>query len=115
MTKVTTNSGNMVITSIADFDAIISEFENSCNVIRNIMAKEKNNCNKLNGTTVWQGKAGVSIYQKYSLLNSNYDQIDYSLEIYTDFLKKISEDYKLLIQEQDKNIDAMANNLNVNS
>ena len=117
MTKATTNlnSSDMVITSITDFNSIIDEFENSCNIIRNIIDNEKNNCNKLNGTDVWKGKAGDSIYQKYLSLNSNYDQIDYSLEIYTDFLRKTSEDYELLLKEQDKNISAMAESLDVNS
>ena len=116
MTKTTTKTySDMVITSMTDFEAIIDEFENSCNVIRNIIDNEQKNCNKLTGTGVWQGKAADSIIEKYALLNSNYEQIDYSLQIYTGFLRKTAEDYKLLLEEQDKNIEAMANSLDVNS
>ncbi len=120
MTKVTTsnnltNKNEMVITSISDFEAIVDEFETSCEVIRNIIELEKNNCNRLNGTDVWKGKAGEAIYSKYNQLNSNYDQIDYSLQIYTGFLRKTAEDYKMLLEEQNKNIDAMSTNLDVNS
>ena len=115
MSQATMNKGMLIITSEDEFNSIINEFENSCNNIRNIIENEKNNCNKLNGTTVWQGKAGTSFYEKYSLLNSNYDQIDYSLEIYTDFLKKTLEDYRLSVEEEQKNIKAMAERLTVNS
>ena len=109
------NVGDVQITSTEEFDTIIGEFESSCNKIRNIIDREKKNAEKLNGNGVWTGKAGTTVYGKYALLNSNYEQIDLSLQIYTSFLKKTSEDYKLYLQEVNKNVDAMSTSLDVNS
>ena len=113
--KSYSNPSDMVITSIEDFRNIISEFEASCNNIRNIIEKEKNNAEIINGTEAWTGKAAEALYQKYSLLNSNYDQIDYSLDIYTKFLWKTAQDYESLLREQESNINAMESSLDVNS
>lgn len=108
------NSG-ITITSPEEFQAVINALEESYENIKSIIDKEKKNVEKINKTNVWSGRTASVVYEKYLLLNSNYDQIDYSLDIYIKFLKKTLDDYTLLIKEQSKNIDAMAASLDVNS
>jgi hypothetical protein len=106
---------DITITSVAEFEAIINALEASYGRITNIIANEKKNAERINSTTVWTGAAGSVTYQKYALLNTNYDQIDYSLDLYIKFLKKTLEDYTKLIGELDKNTNAMSSDLDVNS
>lgn len=108
------NSG-ITITSPEEFQSVITSLEESYNRIKDIMAKEKKNVERINQTKTWTGKTAAAVYNKYTLLNSNYEQIDYSLDVYIKFLKKTLEDYTMLISEQGKNIDAMARSLDVNS
>lgn len=109
------DNDDMEITSMEEFEKLIDEFEDSSNAIRNIIDKERKNAERINNTEAWTGKAANAIYEKYALLNSNYEQISYSLEVYTKFLRKVAEDYKLLVKEQSANADAMASSLDVNS
>ena len=103
------------ITSPEAFQEVISSMETSYNNIKNIIDKEKKNVERINETDVWTGKAAETVYEKYKLLNSNYDQIDYSLDLYIKFLKKTLEDYLRLIEESGKNIEGMSTSLDVNS
>lgn len=103
------------ISSPEEFQDVIDSLEASYNKIKNVIDKEKKNVERINKTDVWTGAAADAVYRKYALLNTNYDQIDYSLDLYIKFLKKTLEDYMLLIKEQGKNIDAMARDLDVNS
>ena len=108
------NSG-ISITSPEEFQSVITALEASYNKIKDIIDKEKKNVERINQTKAWTGKTAAAVYNKYALLNTNYEQIDYSLDVYIKFLKKTLEDYTIAINEQSKNIDAMAANLDVNS
>ena len=108
------NNG-IVITSPGEFQEVINELEASLNALSNIFSRETKNAERINQTEIWSGDASKALYDKYTMLNKNYAQIEYSIDLYIKFLKKTLEDYLRLIQEQEKNIDAMANSLDVNS
>ena len=112
---MTKNSSGIEITSKEEFQGVIDSLKASYEKIKDIIGKEKNNVERINKTEVWTGEAADAVYYKYSTLNTNYDQIEYSLELYIKFLQKTLEDYTLLQQEQEKNINAMSGSLNVNS
>lgn len=108
------NNG-IVITSEAEYLEVVSELKASLKVLEDIFLRQKSNVEKINETNVWSGASSKALYSKYKLLNNNYDQISYSIDLYIKFLEKTLEDYKLLIKEQEKNIDAMESSLDVNS
>ena len=108
------NNG-IVITDSAKFQEVINSFEASFRNIKNIVDKEKKNVERINQTEIWSGGAARAMYSQYSLLNSNYDPIVYSLDIYIRFLKKTLEDYVRIDYEISKNADDMSASLDVNS
>ena len=109
------NLNEMEITDPGKFEEIINSFESSANKINEIIDKEKKNVEKVNQTSTWSGTAAETMYEKYKLLNSNYDQISYSLDLYVKFLRKTLEEYSNLIKEMNKNIDEVATRLEVNT
>ena len=106
---------NITITSVSDFQSVIDSLKASYSKIKEIIEKEKKNAVRINETEVWSGRAAKVIYEKYALLNSNYDQIDYSIDLYIKFLEKTLEDYMRIIEESSKNIEEMSSKLDVNS
>jgi len=103
------------ITSPEEFLEVIESMEASYNKIKDVIDKEKKNVERINETDVWTGKAAETVYEKYKLLNSNYEQIDYSLDLYIKFLRKVLEDYTRWVEESGKNIEGMSTSLDVNS
>lgn len=104
-----------ILVDSAKFEEIINSLEKSYKRLQEISLNEKNNKEIINGTDVWTGTAQNAMYNKYNTLTDSFEKIDYSLDIYIKFLKKTLEDYKLAEQEIGKNIDQIANELNVNS
>ena len=105
---------NIEITDSNRFEEIINELEATRKRMISIIEKEKHNVEKINETETWSGTSAKSMYNKYKELNSNYNLIAYSLEIYNRFLRKTLEDYRRIEMEIGKNIDNMATNLDVN-
>lgn len=108
------NSG-ITITDLGEFQEVIDELKASLNNLTDIFNRQTSNITKIDQTETWSGDAAKALHDKYEQLNNNYPQISYSLDLYIKFLEKTLEDYKLLIQEQGKNLDSMATNLDVNS
>ena len=106
---------NIVITDSAKFQEVIDSFEETAKNISDIFKNQTKNVERINETDVWSGKCSHAIYNKYSQLNSNYAAIEYSLKIYIAFLKKTLEDYTLIEQEINKNMEFVASSLDVNS
>ena len=105
----------IVITDSSQFEGIINSLESSYNKVKEIINKENKNAEKINDTETWTGACARSMYSKYKELNSNYNLIDYSLDIYIKFLKKTLEDYRRIEEEISGNIDNLANELDVHS
>jgi len=106
---------NIVITNSEEFRSIIVAIEESYNKIRDIFDKEKTNKEEINETDTWSGNASKAMYEKYRQLSENFEPIKYSMAVYIKFLKKTLEDYERLEQEMSRNIDIVANELDVNS
>ena len=103
------------IVSPEEMQEAIKQLKGSLRVLNDVFSSQKNNVERINKTDVWSGAAAEAMYEKYKQLNANYDPITYSIDLYIKFLEKTLEDYNRLIQEQNRNIDAMAENLDVNS
>ena len=109
------NNSSIEIRNPAELQEAINQLKSSLRVLNDIFASEDKNVERINKTEVWSGAASEAVYLKYKQLNANYSQISYSIDLYIKFLEKTLEDYNRLIQEQSKNIDAMADSLDVNS
>ena len=105
----------VVITDSNQFQSVIISLENSYRKIQDIFANQKKNVEEINATDTWTGNSQKVLYEKYKLLNTNYEPIDYSIDLYIKFLKKTLEDYTLMENEINRNIDEMASNMDVNS
>ena len=108
------NNG-IVIRNSEEFQEVINSMEQSLVRLIDISKNQEKNAERINETDVWSGATAKSMYEKYKMLNNNYPQVLDSLNIYIKFLKKTLEDYRRLVEEQEKNIDEMASNLDVNS
>ena len=106
---------NITITDSDKFSEVINSLEASYNKIKEIKENEKINKELINETDIWTGTAQKSMYNKYDELINIYDQVDYSLDIYIKFLKKTLEDYKLINDEINRNVDLLEKEFNVNS
>ena len=107
--------GRIVITDSGQFEEVIQELEESYNKIKDVFTKEKTNKEEINATDTWTGKAQEAMYEKYELLSENFTPIEYSLGVYIKFLKKTLEDYKREEEEINRNMELVAEQLNVNS
>lgn len=103
----------VVITNSAQFQEVIDSLEQSYNKLKDLFANQNKNKEHINGTETWTGATAQVMYDKYNQLSQNFGPIEYSLELYIKFLKKTLEDYTLMEQEVDKNIDAVAQELDV--
>lgn len=103
------------ITNDAEFEQVINSLEQSYNKIKDIFQNQKRNAEEINGTDTWTGATAEVMYNKYKQLSDNFSPIEYSLELYIKFLRKTLEDYRRLIQEIDKNVDANDQALDVES
>ena len=109
------NDSYIEIKNPAELQEAINQLKSSLKVLNDIFSSQKNNVERIGGTDVWSGTSADALRNKYKQLNANYDPISYSIDLYIKFLEKTLEDYNRLVQEQSKNIDAMAENLDVNS
>ena len=106
---------NVTITDTVQFEEIINSLENSYNKIKDVAKNENKNKEQINGNDIWVGNAQNAMYNKYTILSNNFEKVDYSLRVYIKFLKKTLEDYELENKYISKNIDSIADNLDVNS
>ncbi len=97
------------------FSEIVYEIEKAVQKIIEISISQKKNAEEINDTDVWTGNAARIMYAQYSVVNSNYEHIEYSLDLYVKFMKKVLEDYTRLNEEFNKNIDDFGETLDVNS
>jgi len=93
---------------------VIAELKASQRVLSDAFKRQKVNAEKINETDTWSGDAAKAFYLKYRMLNNNYNEIEYSIDLYIKYLEKIMEDYRLAEEATGKNIDAMAEQLDVN-
>ncbi len=108
------NSGIIEITSYEEFEDIINSFQKVANNIHDIFDHVKTNDEHLNDGNTWKGKAAEHTYARCKELAENYEPIEYSLNLYINFLRKTLEDYKLLDEEIDKNAEEYGQALDVN-
>lgn len=101
------------ITSTEQFQEVIDSLEKSYNKLLDLFKSQQKNAEEINETDTWSGATAKVMYGKYKLLNSNYNHIEYSLDLYIKFLKKTLSDYNRLIEEINKNTDETAEALNV--
>lgn len=84
----------VVITDSAQFEEVIADIERILSRIRDIFTNENRNAKEINATSTWTSQTQEVIYNKYKLLEKNFNPIDESLQIYIAFLKKTLQDYK---------------------
>jgi hypothetical protein len=107
--------GRIVITDSGQFEEVILELEESYSKLKDIFAKEKTNKEEIHETDTWTGNAQKAMYGKYAQLSENFEPIEYSIGVYIKFLKKTLEDYKREEEEINRNMELVAEQLNVNS
>ncbi len=108
------SNGMIEITSYEEFEDVINEFQKVANNIHDIFEHVKTNDEHLNDGSTMQGKAAERTYARCRELSENYEPIEYSLNLYINFLKKTLEDYKLMDEAIDKNAADFAEALDVN-
>ena len=108
-------TNQILITNSQQFQEVIDSLEQSYNKLKDLFANQKRNAEEINGTETWTGATAEVMYEKYKKLSENFSPIEYSLEIYIKFLKKTLEDYTLMDKEINKNIDDIAQALDVES
>ncbi len=106
---------NLKIKNFSEFEEAVKELTDSYLKLKDLFANQKRNAEKVNQTDVWTGASQDAMYNKYKMLNDNYDPIEYSLELYIKFLNKSKEDYLLINQAIAKNVDEFEKSLDVNS
>ena len=106
-------SQNLKIVSFAEFSEAIDELTEEYIKLKDIFRNQKKNAEKINETDTWTGEAQRAMYAKYMELNSNYDPIEYSLEVFIKFLIKTRDDYTLISKAIEKNIEDFAETLDV--
>lgn len=102
------------ITSYEEFEDIINSFQEVANNIHDIFDHVRTNDEHLNDGSTIQGKTAEHTYARCKELAANYEPIDYSLNLYINFLRKTLEDYKLLDEAIDKNAEDFGQALDVN-
>ena len=105
----------IVITDTNKFEEVIQVFEQTLPRIKDHFASERRISNEYNATNTWTGKSQEALYNKYKMLEKNFDPIVEGIEIYIRFLKKTLEDYKLLEQQLNQKAEEFSEQLNVNS
>ena len=106
---------DMVITDYNAFEEIIRSIETSCNRIKEAITSEKQNKEVINRTSSWTGQAQQVMYDKLTMLSQNFPGIESSCDVYIHFLKKTLNDYKEMVNALNRNTDALAQSLDVNS
>jgi len=109
------NESKIVIKDSEQFKEIIMELRESREKIKEIFQRETKTSEDVNGEEIWTGNAQKSMGEKMSQLAQNYGPIISSLEIYDKFLTKTLEDYVRIEEEISKNIDMLAEKMDVNS
>ena len=109
------NNSYIEIQNPAELQEAINKLKSSLKALNDIFSSQNKNVERIGGTDVWSGTSADALQGKYKQLNANYGPISYSIDLYIKFLEKTLEDYNRLIKEQSKNIDAMADSLDVNS
>lgn len=108
-------TNDMVITDTAQFEEVIKSLESSYSKIKDIFTEEKSNKELINETDTWSGNAQKAMYEKYTKLSDNFQDIETSIKLYIVFLKKVLEEYTTIDKEISKNLDILENELEVNS
>lgn len=103
------------ITNSAAFEAVVVSLENSLVKLTDVFENQNKNKDSINQTDSWTGQAQGALSEKYELLSRNFGPIEYSIDLYTKFLRKTLEDYKLAEQAIMKNMEELASKMDVNS
>ena len=105
----------IVITDSAQFEEVISTFEQVLPRIKDIFANEVRNMEEINATSTWSGDTQEVIYNKYKMLSNNFNPIEDSLQLYINFMKKTLSDYKSMEAHIDRSAIENSIELDVNS
>jgi hypothetical protein len=108
------NNG-IVIKDSEQFREVIMSLRESRQKVKEIFEREMKTSEEVNGEGIWTGSAQKSMGGKMSALAQNYGPIISSLEIYDKFLTKTLEDYIRVEEEISKNIEMLAEKMDVNS
>lgn len=105
----------IIITNSTQFEDVIRAFEQSLPKIKEIFASERENAEKINETSTWTSETQKVMYNKYKMLEKNFEPIEESIQLYINFMKKTLEDYKAVEAHIDKMAENNSFELNVNS
>ena len=105
----------IVITDSTQFEDVIRTFEQSLPKIKDIFSNERENAEKINATSTWTSETQKVMYEKYKLLEKNFEPIEESIQLYINFMKKTLEDYKAVEAHIEQMAEKNSFELNVNS
>ena len=103
------------ITSIEDFDKIVSNLKTCLNNIKVSFEDETKSINTLmDNPTYWSGKSRDKAYEKYDTMSNMYPKVEESLQNYINFLEDTSNRYKELEESTNSALENYSDELNVN-
>lgn len=108
-------SQKIKIVSFAKYLETVRELREQHERLKSLFENQRRNAEKVNETDTWTGRAQRAMYEKYLELNGNYAPIEYSMGVFIDFLRKTADDYMLINQAIERNIDSFIESLDVNS
>ena len=104
------------ITSIAEFDSVVVDLNNSLNRLKNLFGEETKSLKMfLTNDSSWNGKAKSKANEKYEEISNMYPSITQSLDNFISFLVNTSEKYKQFEQSLNTDVETNKEDLDVNS
>lgn len=105
----------IIITDSTQFEDVIRVFEQSLPKIKDIFSNQRTNAEQINATSTWTSETQKVMYEKYKLLENNFEPIEESIQLYINFMRKTLEDYKAVEEHINRMAENNSNELNVNS
>lgn len=105
--NIVINSENLS-SSITMFDEKIGKVEETLNKISTIMGKIDGN------NELWKSDTALSVHEKFSKLENNFEKINAELNVYSIFLKETLDNYKIEEIKQEKAVVQSSENLDIN-
>ena len=105
---------NIMINSEA-FEDYITKFDAKLVEIKNTLSSLSNTMKEIDGNNeTWKSKTASAVHDKFSEVESHFEEINNELSVYSLFLKDVLEDYKNEEGREEKRIDTNDRYLDVN-
>lgn len=105
---------NILVNSEA-FQDSIAKFDERIKKVSELLSNLSNTMQEIDGNNEnWRSATAKSIHEEFSEIESNFEQINAELTVYSIFLKETLEDYNEEETKQEKAIEDNAENIDIN-